>query len=341
MEGLSSLDGFIYAENLIDLPIENFEGQNAEKLIYDLIYGGDFVGDKEPNSRTIDERMLRVEVILAGMKSMIREWHDLIKPKYIILNETSAVPFGYVFKEIWRIAYPDEQLPKFYRIDPRFITDDMSIENAKLVYDFIKKRFDDVEANTIIFDEASISGSSLRRVRNGLCEFNEYLSSVAGFLAGRDEEIEIIKKESDELEKTFENLRNIPESSDRSEALVRARELVSTLYYRKNEAMRRIRDKIIQDNPILKREKIFLYGGFGSRGQSELQNDSEKSFRTMIENPREGIKPTKKVDQYGSGGLQGRIKKGIEGRIVLENIKKLKKLGILLGQEMKEEADQK
>jgi hypothetical protein len=103
-------------------------------------------------------------------------------------------------------------------------------------------------------------------------------------------------------------------------------------------------DKVKQDNPMLnmlKKEKIFLYGGFGSKGRDELQSDNEKNFKIMIENPREGIRPTKKEDRFGGGGLKGKIKRGAEGKVVLENIKKLKRLGMLLGQKIKDEIEQK
>jgi hypothetical protein len=362
MERVDIIDGFDSEESVLNESNENQE--NAEELFYNLIYGGDYAGDKKPNYQTIEERQARIEVIMSGMKKMIQEWHDLIKPKYIILNETSAIPFGYVFKEMWRIAYPDEEVPKFYRIDPRFLSDDMPSEEAELVYNFIKKRFDDTEANTIIFDEASISGNSLRRVKHGLTGYNEYLSStlssIANSLAEKDEEIKSIRKEEDELKKTFEILDEeikskrkdeleetfeiLNNTPDLSRKITEARELHSILYRRKEAVMRRIMDKVKQDNPMLnmlKKEKIFLYGGFGSKGRDELQSDNEKNFKIMIENPREGIRPTKKEDRFGGGGLKGKIKRGAEGKVVLENIKKLKRLGMLLGQKIKDEIEQK
>ncbi|MFH1521915.1 MAG: hypothetical protein ABIF18_03070 [archaeon] len=50
----------------------------------------------------------------------IKKWHSKCKPGVIILNETSATPMGWVFKEAWKNAYPDEKLPKFMAINPRY-----------------------------------------------------------------------------------------------------------------------------------------------------------------------------------------------------------------------------
>ena len=52
-------------------------------------------------------------------KKTVQEWHDKVAPDYIFVSETSAIPHGYVLKEVWKGAYPDEECPRFYRIDPK------------------------------------------------------------------------------------------------------------------------------------------------------------------------------------------------------------------------------
>lgn len=51
---------------------------------------------------------------------VVRQWHDEVKPDYIFLTETSAVPYGFVLKEAWRRAYEKEDMPRFQRIDPMY-----------------------------------------------------------------------------------------------------------------------------------------------------------------------------------------------------------------------------
>ncbi|MEY2664893.1 MAG: hypothetical protein RIT04_701 [Candidatus Parcubacteria bacterium] len=50
------------------------------------------------------------------LKELVKNWHDY-KPDYIFLTETSAIPYGYAIKEAWKIAYPNEEIPIFYRIE--------------------------------------------------------------------------------------------------------------------------------------------------------------------------------------------------------------------------------
>ncbi len=51
-----------------------------------------------------------------GLKELVKMWHE-IRPDYILLTETSAVPYGYAIKEAWKTAYPNEEYPTFYRIE--------------------------------------------------------------------------------------------------------------------------------------------------------------------------------------------------------------------------------
>lgn len=51
-----------------------------------------------------------------GLKKLLELWHEII-PDYILLTETSAIPYGYAIKEAWKAAYPNENPPEFYRIE--------------------------------------------------------------------------------------------------------------------------------------------------------------------------------------------------------------------------------
>lgn len=88
-------------------------------------------------------------------------------PKYIFLLETSAIPSGYALKEAWKIAYPDETVPIFYRIDPKtlFSMSNLSYrgqdkEDRETVEFFFKKRIKDNDAKILIYDEYFESGRS-------------------------------------------------------------------------------------------------------------------------------------------------------------------------------------
>jgi F0F1-type ATP synthase assembly protein I len=56
--------------------------------------------------------------IKTNNKKVIKNIHDY-HPDYIFLTESTSILPGYEIKEAWRRAYPNEPLPKFYRIDPR------------------------------------------------------------------------------------------------------------------------------------------------------------------------------------------------------------------------------
>jgi hypothetical protein len=104
---------------------------------------------------------------IESLKVLIKEWHRL-KPDYIFLSETSSIPYGYAIKKAWKEAYPEEDLPKFYRIESwtesahiikTYGVDD-SKENTALrekikegVAIFLKKRIKKEDAKIILFDE--------------------------------------------------------------------------------------------------------------------------------------------------------------------------------------------
>lgn len=111
------------------------------------------------------------------LKTLLKTWHSY-KPDYIFLTETSAVPYGYAIREAWRVAYPDEKLPVFYRVEPWTESDhiveigaeddiDELIKETELksdthlalgkikegIADYLRGRIKKSDANIIIFDQ--------------------------------------------------------------------------------------------------------------------------------------------------------------------------------------------
>ena len=129
---------------------------------------------------------------LLELRKTVRFWHDEIKPDYIFLNETRATPFGYLFKSAWKEAYPNESLPKFYRIDPRatphYTMGESKGDEKKNNLDFLKrwkeflfKRISKSDARVIVFDEAYSQGYSNNAIQytirdnlKGTCVFTQY-----------------------------------------------------------------------------------------------------------------------------------------------------------------------
>ena len=68
--------------------------------------------------RTLEFTAYESEKIKEWAMELVESWHDNINPDYIFVTDTSAVRYGYVLKEAWKKAYPDEKAPVFYRINP-------------------------------------------------------------------------------------------------------------------------------------------------------------------------------------------------------------------------------
>lgn len=91
------------------------------------------------------------------VKEVIKQWHDKVHPDYVFLTETRGTLYGWVFKEAWKKAYPDEKSPIFYRIDP------MAWYNPKIggvpveamggIEKYFKRRIKKDNAQIVIFDE--------------------------------------------------------------------------------------------------------------------------------------------------------------------------------------------
>jgi hypothetical protein len=118
-------------------------------------------------------------------KNKVRLWHDKVHPDYIFLTETSAIPFGWLFKETWKEMFPGEPVPKFYRINPhresgfigRMLDYEKEHGSGRMrahLEEYLDSRIKDKSANTILFDETDReltdgkgydpSGNSLKRV---------------------------------------------------------------------------------------------------------------------------------------------------------------------------------
>jgi hypothetical protein len=105
-----------------------------------------------------------VESYKEWAKKKIQEWHDNVKPDYILLTETSAVPLGWTLKAAWKEIYPDEETPEFFRSDIGSESDpgggfgfrDGSLhEDPSQLVSYIEKRKLDKSKNILIFDESS------------------------------------------------------------------------------------------------------------------------------------------------------------------------------------------
>ena len=131
----------------------------------------------EINERTIER--LKKDVI--GLHKF--------NPQYVILDESSAVPIGFMLKEAWRQAYPDEKPPMFYRINPRrlqqlkgqarrvdYLEFQKKIENEeglkfdpenkkfdeekKRISNYFKQRIKNPNSRIFIYDEETVTGDS-------------------------------------------------------------------------------------------------------------------------------------------------------------------------------------
>ena len=92
------------------------------------------------------------------LTEQIKSLHDFYQPEVIIFNESSAVPNGYVIREAWRVAYPDETPPKFYRVNPR------ALKKGKKDTEFFQKRIKNKDTRIFVYDESVDTGESCKKV---------------------------------------------------------------------------------------------------------------------------------------------------------------------------------
>jgi len=98
--------------------------------------------------KTIELSNAEREKITIWAKQIVTSWHDDIRPDYVFLTETAAIAYGYVIKETWRSAYPDEELPKFFRINPGAPI----IHGTRKIYDQDTRNWDSQEIDDDKFD---------------------------------------------------------------------------------------------------------------------------------------------------------------------------------------------
>ena len=69
------------------------------------------------------------------VKQKIKQWRNEFRPDYIAVTETTATPLGFLIKSAWKEAYTDESTPRFLRVDPIQIRNNLdSIDRAIRVY---------------------------------------------------------------------------------------------------------------------------------------------------------------------------------------------------------------
>lgn len=101
-----------------------------------------------------------------GIKRLIKDMHAMA-PKYIFLTETSATAWGLVFKEALRKAYPNDPLPKFYRVDPQSLFNIPYSEKSKQKWkEYLQERRIDSKDKILVFDEEFSRGVSMNRIKN-------------------------------------------------------------------------------------------------------------------------------------------------------------------------------
>jgi len=193
------------------------------------------MGKKRSSKSVIDERASYIDS--NGWKDKLKRQLELIhvcNPKYIFLTESAAISNGYILKEAWKKAYPDEKPPIFYRVNPRADIFSNSYppssKKKKIVEDFFKKRIKDRDAGIMIYDEMGVCESS-ERIQHFLKNPEEYgyspdikCSRVFQSVLGRDDcELEAMR--SGRLHLALPNVpegyRDLPYTKEQSEERVK------------------------------------------------------------------------------------------------------------------------
>jgi hypoxanthine phosphoribosyltransferase len=95
--------------------------------------------------------------ILDEFANQVKFFHDVYKPDYVFLTETSSTPIGYILKEAWKTAYPDEKPPVFLRIIP-----------GRGDKEFFEKRIKDKDSKIFVYDEFVETRGTLKSVGSSL-----------------------------------------------------------------------------------------------------------------------------------------------------------------------------
>ncbi|MFA6973862.1 MAG: hypothetical protein WC238_03975 [Parcubacteria group bacterium] len=122
--------------------------------------------EKENTDNTVEkEESKEKREVIDWAKKAISLWHDQINPDYIFLTESGAIPHGFLLKEAWKNAFPEEGQPIFYRIDPSASHPEVG-DYEKEYEKFFKKRITEDSPKIIIFDEGACGtdGVSLEKI---------------------------------------------------------------------------------------------------------------------------------------------------------------------------------
>lgn len=108
-------------------------------------------------------------------KQIVEQIHKY-NPSYVFLTETSSIQIGLLIKEAIRIAYPNQPIPKFYRVDPKQVIPvlrygqdsvdgkargNLSLETEKReLEEFFRKRIKDRNAKILVYDSDWADGKS-------------------------------------------------------------------------------------------------------------------------------------------------------------------------------------
>ncbi|MFA6042665.1 MAG: hypothetical protein WCV85_06735 [Patescibacteria group bacterium] len=101
---------------------------------------------------------------------VVTQWHDEIKPDYVFVTDSSAIPYGYVLKAAWKAAFQgEESIPRFLRVDPMLFkwlenNDDGLVQKmaqesyAPQMEERLKRIISKENPKIIVFDEGNIHG---------------------------------------------------------------------------------------------------------------------------------------------------------------------------------------
>lgn len=261
------------------------------------------------------------------LKELIKTWHSY-KPDYIFLTETSAVPYGYAIKEAWRVAYPNEEAPTFYRIESW-------TEQAHIVE---LGRNDDIDSLIENSNSDNLDLPILNKMREG----------IATYLTNR------IKKENariiifDQYDKMMnpQRIYNGDESSQTISGL--AHELIknfpkTTLYFAGVSNYGKNLDFGRSGFPINKKHPRVTLKRNVDHKNKESTLSGGGQFKGNRIDPLADQRPVKKIIQdilkngYNPTGIT--IKDPERRKEALEYIKNLKEIGKITGKELLEESN--
>lgn len=116
--------------------------------------------------------------VIAWAKRVVKQWHDEIKPDYLFFTETGAIPFAYVLKSTWKRAYPNQALPRFYRLEPDGPFSKESLQK------YLSKIIKGDNPAIIVFDEGAHSRIGTELVVEDKDYRNRYIKAEKFFLRG-------------------------------------------------------------------------------------------------------------------------------------------------------------